>query len=148
MIEENGIVVKVDGASAWVETQRKSACASCSANKGCGSAVLSNVLGRKRNIVKVAALHGLREGDRVLLGLEETALVKGSFAVYIVPLLFMFFCAGLGEFLSFSIGWRGNELFTVVFAFLGLVAGYFWLKLFAKRNQCNRMYHPVILNKE
>ena len=49
MIAENAQVVGFEGNDIWVETQRKTACGQCAANKGCGTAVLSKVLGNKRS---------------------------------------------------------------------------------------------------
>jgi sigma-E factor negative regulatory protein RseC len=146
MIQENGIVTKVDGTIAWVETQRKSACESCSANKGCGSAVLSKVMGNKRNLVEVTNHSDLRVGDEVVLGLEEIALVKGSFAVYMVPLLLMIAFAIFGEYAGRALQ-TDSEWLTILFAGLGIVAGIYWLRAFAQKNRCNHMYHPVVIKK-
>ena len=46
MIEENGRVVDVEDGYAWIETERRSTCGSCSANKGCGTATLAKVMGQ------------------------------------------------------------------------------------------------------
>lgn len=146
MVQENAVVIKVEGASAWVETQRQSACASCAVNKGCGSAVLSQALGRKRNIVRVEHSEALQVGDRVVLGMDDAAFVKGSFAVYIVPLLLMFVMAVIGQTFASALGSESEGL-TILFAGLGMVLGFYWLKRFSKRNRCNSDYHPRVIQK-
>ncbi len=148
MIRESGVVVKIDGLSAWVETQRKSACDNCSANKGCGSAVLSKVIGRKRNIVQVERIEGLLVGDHVVLAMHESALVKGSFAIYIVPLLLMLALALIGEALGQFLFSAKTEAVTILFAAIGLGLGVMWLRYFNIKNRCNQTYHPTLLYKE
>ncbi len=53
MITENAIVVSIDNNQTWIETQRKSVCGQCAANKGCGTSVLSKVIGNKFSKMKV-----------------------------------------------------------------------------------------------
>ncbi len=148
MIQESGVVIKVDGLSAWVETQRKSACDTCSANKACGNAVLNKVMGRKRNVVQVESIQGLLVGDRVVMGMHESALVKGSLAIYIVPLLLMLALALTGEILGQFLFSAKTEAVTILFAAVGLGLGVLWLRYFNIKNRCNRMYHPTVLYKE
>ena len=148
MIQEKGVVVEIRDSSAWVETQRKSACDSCSANKGCGTAVMSKAFGKKRNLVEVENSLNANVGDKVLLGLEEAALVKGSFSVYIVPLLLMMGLALVGELLGNYVMNIDGEWLTILFAVLGVIAGAYWLRAFSKRNRCNGSFHPVMIRKE
>jgi sigma-E factor negative regulatory protein RseC len=89
VIEETAIVVAVEGQTIWVETQRQTACGQCAANKGCGSAVWQKVLGKKRNILPVTGDLPVNVGDKVIIGVNEDSLVKGSIAVYAVPVVSM-----------------------------------------------------------
>jgi len=147
MIQESGVVIKVEGSTAWVETQRKTACDSCSAKRGCGNAVIAKVVGQKRSIVQVDTSDTLVAGEDVILGMNESALVKGSFAIYIVPLLLMMLFAISGEYLGGIYLAPENEFFTIITAAIGLFFGFVWLKRFNKKNRCNTLYQPVILRK-
>ena len=74
-------MVATEGREAWVETSRRSSCGSCEA-KSCGTGTLSQILGRKTQRMRVDNPVGAKPGDRVVLGISESALIKGSLAVY------------------------------------------------------------------
>ncbi|AHE98886.1 SoxR reducing system RseC family protein [Thioalkalivibrio paradoxus] len=87
-IEERGVVLAADAQWATVRVQRQSTCGSCSARSGCGNGVLAQVLGRRELELRLPnQQHGLHSGDRVILGIEDRALVSGAFAMYLLPLV-------------------------------------------------------------
>ncbi|AGA32512.1 Sigma factor RpoE regulatory protein RseC [Thioalkalivibrio nitratireducens DSM 14787] len=87
-IEERGVVLAADAQWATVRMQRQSTCGSCSARSGCGNGVLAEVLGRRALELRLPNhQHGLHSGDRVILGVEDRALVSSAFAMYLLPLL-------------------------------------------------------------
>ena len=90
MIEQIATVVAVKGDSAWVETQRQSACGACSMNKGCGAGLFAKAFGFDSPQLKVTHIQGVEVGDHVVVGIDEQALVRGSFAAYMMPILFTF----------------------------------------------------------
>jgi len=145
MIEETGQVVEVEGEFAWVETQRQSTCGSCAANKGCGTAVLSKVLGQKRSRVRALNRAGARPGDTVTVGIQEDALVRGSLAMYAVPLLALLGGGLVGQYLQQSYG--SGEGLVILAGLLGLFGGLLWLRGFSRRAQSNPRYQPVVLRK-
>ena len=147
MIQENGVVIRADDQYVWVETRRKTTCESCSVNKGCGTAILSKVVGTKVNVVQMANPDNLRLGDQVVLGLEESALVKGSFTVYMLPLLLALAFGLFGEFLRFELMSPAGEWLTILFAGLGLVCGLLWARHVLTRQHCRDQYHPVIVKR-
>ena len=147
MIEESAQVVALEEGYAWVETRRKSACDSCSVNKGCGSAVLQKVIGNKRSRLQVINTLDVYVGDEVVIGIQDNALVRGSMAVYAVPLLAMIVVALLGEFFSQAMGMT-SELFVILSAGMGLAAGFFWLRHFTKKISNDRQYQAVILRMQ
>lgn len=145
MIEETGRVIQLDGAdAAWVETERRSTCAGCSLNKGCGGGVLSQVLGRRRARVRAHNQADARVGDQVLLRLQEYALLRGSLAVYLLPLLLMFGGALLGERLT---GGGQGEAAVMLLGALGLAAGFAWVAHFARAVADDPRYQPVIVRR-
>jgi sigma-E factor negative regulatory protein RseC len=139
MIEERALVVAVGKDEAWVETQRRTACGSCSASMSCGTATLAKVLGKRRSQVRVLATMPLRAGDEVMIGIKENALVKGSLAVYLVPLLLMFSGALAGELITQAEG------LTIVFSMLGFLGGLAWLRTFTRSIRTDTRFQPVVL---
>ena len=143
MIEERARVISVDRGHAWVETQRQSACGTCAANKGCGTSVLAKVLGNRRSRVRAIDPVGVRLGDEVMVGIAESALVRGSLAIYLVPLLALVVCAGAVQVL-----WPGvGEPVVILAGLAGLAAGLAWVRLFSRRISSDPRYQPVILRR-
>ncbi|MDH5801031.1 MAG: SoxR reducing system RseC family protein [Gammaproteobacteria bacterium] len=129
MIEQNATVVKLDRDLVWVQTEQKSVCGQCAVNKGCGTAIIGDYFQSRQKRLAVLKTLSVSEGDRVVIGLEEQALIKGSVAVYIVPLLVMFGFGLLGEVLQQQLLLQ-SELVTVILALLGLGLGAVWLRYF------------------
>jgi len=147
MIEESAKIVGVIEDFAWVETQRKSTCGSCQVNKGCGTSLLSNVLGQKRTRLKVRNPEGYQAGDQVVLGLEEGALVKGSLLLYSLPLLFMFVSAILGYSLFFLYELTYSEGYKILFSFAGLIFGFWFVAKRSSKLSSDSRYQASILRK-
>ena len=147
MIEEQALVTQVNNNGIWVETQRKSACGQCSANKGCGTSVLQNVLGNKRSRLRVLSDIPVKTGDEVIIGLQEGAFLKGSFAVYLLPLVLMFVFGVLGETLSAQLLLSNSDAASILFATIGVIIGGFWLRRYNRAIQFDKRYQPVILRQ-
>lgn len=142
MIEETAKVVDLDGEYAWVETQRKSACASCAVNKGCGTATIAKVVGQKRTRVRTINQLGAKSGDVVVIGIQEQALVRGSIAVYVIPLLLLLAGGLIGDWLGKG---SGSEGYTILLGLAGLGLGFVWLSYFSRRVSSSASYQPEIL---
>ncbi len=147
MLEETARVVKVDEDAVWVETQRRSTCGSCSASKGCGTAAISRALGKRRSIVRVLSSMPLKTGDQVIIGIRERALVKGSLAVYAVPVLLLLLGALLGELGAQRFLWQSAEAGGLVLGISGFAAGLLWLRRFTRRIRSDADFQPVVLRK-
>ena len=147
MIEEHAQVVALNAEGVWVETQRRTACGQCSANKGCGTATLAKVLGNKRS--RVRALNpkatSVAVGDEVIIGIDEQALVRGSLAVYTVPLLSLFVFGLLGQLLGTQLLFGDSEWLSIGFSIFGLVLGFAWVRRFTGRIASDERYQPVLL---
>ena len=146
MIEETANVVRAEQDDVWVEVQRQSACGQCAANKGCGTAVLQQVMGNKRTQVRVLSDIPVNVGDAVIVGMEEAAFLKGSFAIYLVPLILMFIFGVLGETLAQQLAISAANATSIVFAGVGFAVGFFWLRWFNRNISRNKNYQPVILS--
>lgn len=149
MIEEPAQVVSVEGAAgeyAWVETQRQSACGGCAANQACGTSVLTKVLGTRRTRVRALNRGGAKVGDRVIVGIDERAIIRGSLAVYAMPLLTLLGGGIVGALLSERLQVSGESL-TLGLGIAGLVTGLLWLKGFTRRIRDDSRYQPVVLRR-
>lgn len=145
MIEERGQVVLNDGQFAWIETYRKTACQSCSANKGCGTGALSDYFGKRMDKVKVLNPVGAKTGDKVVVGLNESALLRGSLAIYFVPLLMMIIGAIVGGACAVNLGYVASDGVTAVSGLLGLALGFAWVRVFSSSVAADSRYQLVIL---
>lgn len=143
MIEERARVTRVDDDAIYVDTLRKSTCSGCKASAGCGNALLDSLFTGKNQSMRVLPADGIKQGDEVIIGLREDALLRGSFAVYSVPLLLMLFVSMLASFLFPDVtdGW------IVLAGLSGLFAGFFWLKIYSAKIHHDARYQPVVLKK-
>ncbi|HEY9053004.1 MAG TPA: SoxR reducing system RseC family protein [Gammaproteobacteria bacterium] len=120
MIEETAIVVAVENDVAVLQTQRRSACQSCSVKQGCGTSVLSKVVGQRSTQISVTNTIKAAVGDEVLLAIEDNALVQGSLLMYALPLVMMLVFAVVGEYWA-QANQFSHELITILFAVAGFV---------------------------
>lgn len=158
MIEESAIVQRVEAGDVWVSTQRRSTCGNCAAKAGCGSAALSEVLGHKRTTVRVLMTnddqdngHGhhhnhqghhkstaeLTVGQSVNIQLSEAALLKGSAAIYALPVLSLLMFGYLGH-------WIAGDAGTAVGFVTALVGSVIWLKRWNRRIKNDAAYQPSL----
>ena len=147
MITENAIVVSIDNNQTWIETQRKSACGQCSANKGCGTSVLSKVIGNKLTKIKAINNINAQVGDEVVIGLNEQSLLKGAFVVYMLPLFLLFLFSFVGQLVSDNLLIHNNEFLIILFAVIGFYLGMRKVKSFSTSIAKNEKYQPIILKK-
>jgi len=144
MLEAEGVIVKVGQEGVFVETSRASACGSCSSKEGCGTSTLSQLLGSKASTFKVLNPIGAALGERVVIGMEEAALLKSSLLVYLLPLAFLLAGAIFGGWLAPD---RLQDAYAVAGVFVGLVLGFVALKLVSANARTNSQFQPVILRR-
>jgi len=147
MITENATVVSIENNQTWIETQRKSACGQCSANKGCGTSVLAKVVGNKLSKMKAINKINAQVGDEVIVGLNEKSLLKGAFMTYMSPLLYLFLFSFVGQFIADTLVVAESELLVIIFALSGFYLGMRKLKNFSAAISEDENYQPVILKK-
>lgn len=145
MIEEVAQVIATEGEDAWVETSRRSSCGSCEA-KGCGTGALSQVLGRRSQRLRVKNPIDAVAGDSVVLGIAESALIKGSLAVYMVPLLALLAGGLLGEVMAPQLA-LPKEGMSILFALMALALSFLWLRRFNRRAANDTRFNAVILRR-
>ena len=147
MITEQATVISSDKKGTWIETQRKSSCGQCSANKGCGTSVLSKVIGNKFSTMKAINKIDAKVGDKVIIALNEGSLLKGAFMTYMLPLLYIFAFSWLGQFCASLFSLDNNELLIIIFAISGFYLAIKQLKRFSASIAEDEDYQPVIIKQ-
>lgn len=142
MIEELVHVSRIEGDEVWVEASRQSACAACSAKKSCGQGALSDWMSGSSVELSVVNPSRLKPnvGQSVVVGLEESSLIKASMLIYLVPLVLLVLMAIVAR--AFGAG----EGFQILAAVAGLVTGFLGVNWYTSRpvgdGSC---YQPVLL---
>ena len=149
MVEQEVLVIAVEENRLLVEAERQSSCQSCAVKSGCGTSVLAKWFDRKhlrfyvdKPVDSVSA--EIAVGDRVLVGLQESALTQGALMVYLLPLLAMIGAALLADsWLSDSFYWR--DLIVAASAFAGLVLALFVGRVYLHLGRSQQRFNPVML---
>jgi len=140
MVEASGQIVKIDGDFVWVETEIKSGCNQCSAKSGCGTGILSGVLGRRRPQLRVPNSLGAKVGEAVVVAVEENGVVTGSLLLYLLPLFIMIVGAAIGDALA-------GEGWAIILAALGLLSGFWVAKVLTKGATVSKQLRPVLVRR-
>ena len=144
MIEELAIVVAVEGEQVILQTQRRSACQSCSVKQGCGTSVLSKVVGQRSTQITLGNSIHAAVGDEVLLAIKDNALVQGSLLMYALPLVMMLVFAVAGEYWA-QANQFGHELVTILFAVAGFVLAMFITRLTIHSSRLKQRIQPRMI---
>ena len=142
MLKERGRVVAVESDALWVETIQQSVCGSCVAEKGCGQRLLAK-FGAQPNHLRVLAAEdeaaSYRVGDSITIGIPETAVVKASMLVYMLPLIIAVFFAGSVHIVLHSDG------LSIIAGIIGLIAGASLVRLYAFYQRNNSNFQPRVI---
>ncbi len=147
MIEESATVVRVEDGYAIVETQNQAACGSCQSSGSCSTSVLSGLFKRHKNELRVLNPISAKPGEQVIIGLQETSLLKVSFLAYLLPLACLLLMAVAAQQLSTQFVWMLGELPTILGGLLGLAIGLFLLRRSAAHRATDPNYQAVILRQ-
>jgi sigma-E factor negative regulatory protein RseC len=103
--------------------------------------VLGKLLGDRLRTVRAArGEFRLSAGESVVIGLAETALVRASLAMYLVPLATMLAVAVLG--------WRitgQSEFGAISGGLFGFFSGLVYARRFGSRHSTDPRYQPVVI---
>ena len=144
MLTETGRVVAVEADGVWVETIRQSTCGACAARKGCGHGLLNRYAEGRRGYIRVLpgptlAPADCRIDDQVMISLPESVILRGSFTVYLLPLLSLLAAAAAGAAVT------GSDAGALLGAAVGLAAGLGLVRLHAWRHRDNRALQPTMV---
>jgi sigma-E factor negative regulatory protein RseC len=140
---EEGVVIKLGNSNistAWVKTMRSSACKSCSSRHSCSS-------DHNDKEMEVEAINsaGAKVGDRIVLSIQTSSLLKATFLIYIIPILAMLVGALLGQKLAFDNGSQDPSGYSALMAFLFLGLAALFVKLIGKSMSVKKEYTPTIV---
>lgn len=141
MIEQQAVVTAVRGTQAEVSVQRQTACGGCDQAGGCSTSVLAGLFNRRNEVILVDNSIGASPGDRVVLGIEESALQIASVVAYLLPILGLLLGAAFGSSL-------GAEPLSVAFGLLGLIVGLFWTRSLGRAASERARYRIRILKNQ
>lgn len=127
MIEEKGRITACTKDKLVVETEIKTTCSGCSQKNHCGTGLVARSFSNKTSQMLVDNQEQLKLGDEVKIGVEESALVKLSLIIYMLPLLVMLLTASLGSLLLPKVGME-NELWLVLVTFIATALTYRLIK--------------------
>jgi sigma-E factor negative regulatory protein RseC len=93
--------------------------------------------------VKALNIAGAREGDRIVLSFETKSLLKATFLIYVLPIIFLIAGAAIGQMLAALIALSPSAL-SVLLGF-----AFFFTALFIVKSRANKMaakhaYQPKI----
>ncbi len=140
MLEEAGVVLRVEGGLAIVKTERGAMC------DGCGSGGFCKALVGGSDM-EVAARNevGAKVGDEVRMTVPSKTFLKASFLVYMVPVAALILGALLGTTLGPAL-YPGvsPDLFAVAFGLILFSLSFVVMRLWAKGTKGDQQYCPVI----
>jgi sigma-E factor negative regulatory protein RseC len=143
MIEERAVILSLDNVSgipsATLEIERKSACGLCGQTRGCGNSIWGKLFAHQSTAFKAQNRINAKVGQSVIVGINESALLKSALLLYILPLVTLF----LGAILATKI--NPSDASAMVGAVVGLVLGLIWVKGHTMSNSYFSLEQPVIL---
>lgn len=142
MILETATVTSVESDALWVEAVQKSACETCSAQKGCGTAVLSKLSGRTHRIRVIrdqSKDQSYEIGQQVTIAIPEDVVVLGSLGAYILPII----ASLIGLWLMDS-----SDLSSVIGASVGLGLGGWVVSRYNSKLRNDPRINPVLFNAD
>ena len=139
MATAEGIVIKVNSSTAWVKCTKSAACESCKAKDFC------DTVGGSDDDVEVEAINAAQAkvDDRVTISFKTSSLLKVSFLVYMVPVLFLILGVVIGDKIAPIFNY-GRSIFSVLVGLLFLLAAFFFVKTKGKELSKKEAYKPKI----
>jgi len=138
MLEETGIVTKVDGNMAMVLVQKKSACDGCSVEGACKATP------EGMEIEALNAVHA-KVGQRVKILMTPGEYLKGTIIVYGIPLIVFIAGAIFGK----NIGEKyftdmNSDIIAAITGFVSLLLSLAAARIWSRKRESKAEYKPVI----
>lgn len=143
MITEKGRVVAIENDCLWVETIRRSACDSCSAEKGCGQKLIARMDGHSgfiRVLLEGRASCDFAVDDEVTLGIPDDIIASSSMIVYLTPLFGLVAGALLAEYLSLT------EAMGIFISLMGFAVGAALVRCYSFLKRNDSRFQPFLVD--
>lgn len=124
MIEEEAVIIKASTERVTLEVVRSKPCGLCGQVRGCGNSIWGKIFSHQSGQIETRNNLNAKLGDVVILGIDETLMLKSALMLYGVPLVFMFLGMGIAN----SFAKEMTELYTLLGAVLGLSLGVVMIK--------------------
>lgn len=143
MATEEGVVIKLgssEAPTAWVKTLRTSACKACASRNSCNE-------GKNAKEMEVEALNsaGAKVGDRIVLSIQTSSLLKATFLIYIFPIISMLAGAFWGQSIALNNGSQDPSGLSALMAFVFLGVAVLIVKFLGKAMALKKEYTPTIV---
>jgi sigma-E factor negative regulatory protein RseC len=138
MIEEVGVVIKVEGVTARVAVEKRGTCDGCTAKGTCET---------KGEKMEIEALNIARaqEGQTVRISIKPQTYLKGTMLVYGLPLVLFIAGAIAGKNAGEEYFKDTNsDIIAAIGGFGALILSLFGVKAWANKTESKTEYKPVI----
>ena len=135
-------VVRIEGAVAWLEPEQTKACGGCAAASAClpaDTGTIAERLATRRFAIENSGK--LAIGERVMVGVNDGALLRAALTAYALPLAAMLTAGGLAE-AAF-----GSDLVSIAAMLAGLGFGLVAAHLAARRLAARGDLTPLFLRR-
>lgn len=138
-MRENGIVVETYGEFAKVEARRSASCEGCASKDTCKPNSNASM------IIEVINPINARVGDRICFEVEAGVLLKSTFVIYLMPVIFLLIGAWAGgEIAQIYPLFKKEEILSVISGSLFFLVSVFILISFNRYFSKNKRYKPMI----
>lgn len=144
MVEEHAVVVRVEADVAHLEIERSRPCGLCGSTRGCGVSLWGRLFGHRAGAFTVDNVLGAAVGDRVVVGLDESLLLRGALRAYLLNALLVCLGGICGAALADTPASRDG--YAVTGALAGLLLGLAWLHFSSGRGRVEG-FRPVMLRR-
>mmetsp|Transcript_1529 Transcript_1529/g.1049 ORF Transcript_1529/g.1049 Transcript_1529/m.1049 type:complete len:147 (+) Transcript_1529:930-1370(+) len=139
MSTEEGIVVRLKGATALVKTTRSSACESCTQKDSCVTDKNT-----KEMEVEVENFAGAQVGDSVVISIKTSFLLKLSFLLYVFPILCMIIGAVIGQRYAYAME-LDVSIHSILAGFVFFIVSFFLIRAKGNSMAEKKEYIPKII---
>jgi len=138
MIEEEGIVMEVDGDVAKVAIVSKSACENCSASGMCHPG--------DEEYMEASNPLGAKKGQKVKVVLAPQVYLKASIILYGIPMTVFIAAAILGKNLGQRFGTEANsDLWAFIAGMTSMAVSFLFIRMYNNKVEKTPQYKPVIV---
>ena len=147
MVEEQGVIVSLEGHMANVAPLSQTGCQSCSSSGACGTSLLKPLFGNKQRMLAAENTIDAQPGDQVVIGLNRTALVLASLMVYLLPLILLVAGAISGAAIANTFSFEKAEPVSILCGLGAASMTFIIVRRIVKSAYFSAFFEPVILNR-